>query len=64
MLENLTIVQNAGAMARHSTERQKLISENSANLDTPGYQVRDLEAFTINDQVVRRPEPLFVTIRW
>ncbi|MGF1445893.1 MAG: flagellar basal body rod protein FlgB [Pikeienuella sp.] len=45
MLENLTIVAKASAMARHAAARHKLLAENVANADTPGFRARDLRPF-------------------
>jgi flagellar basal-body rod protein FlgB len=33
----------------HLSQRQRLISQNVANADTPGYAARDLKAFTFTD---------------
>lgn len=45
MLENLTLLNLASEMARHATVRHRVISENVANADTPGYRARDLKDF-------------------
>ena len=35
----------ASALAAHATARQRLLSENVAHADTPGYRARDIAAF-------------------
>ncbi len=35
----------ASALATHATARQRLLSENIAHADTPGYRARDIEEF-------------------
>ncbi|MEO1291301.1 MAG: FlgB family protein [Pseudomonadota bacterium] len=45
MADNLTILNLASALARHSSQRHRVIAENIANADTPGYRARDVEAF-------------------
>lgn len=46
MLENLTLLNLASEMARHATARHRVIAENVANADTPGYRARDVKDFT------------------
>lgn len=46
MLENLTVIKLASAMARHAGVRHSVIAENVANADTPGYRARDVEPFS------------------
>lgn len=46
MLENLTLLRTASAMARHATTRHAVIAENIAHADTPGYRARDVEPFS------------------
>lgn len=53
MLENLTLLRTASAMARHATFRHSVIAENIANADTPGYRARDIAAFS-TDMVTTR----------
>ncbi len=50
MLENLALLDLASAMARHAATRHRVIAENVANADTPGYRARDVEDFrsTVN----------------
>lgn len=45
MLKDLTILAQASAMARHAGLRHKLVAENIANADTPGYKAKALPAF-------------------
>jgi flagellar basal-body rod protein FlgB len=45
MLENLTLLDLASEMARHATIRHRVIAENVANADTPGYRARDVKDF-------------------
>jgi len=45
MFENLTVFQTSAAMARHAGQSQALISQNVANVDTPGYIGRELPPF-------------------
>jgi flagellar basal-body rod protein FlgB len=44
-MDDLAILRMADAVARHSALRHRLISENIANADTPGYRAQDLEPF-------------------
>ena len=44
-MDDLAILRMADAVARHSALRHRLISENIANSDTPGYRAQDLEPF-------------------
>lgn len=45
MLEKLTLISQASAMARHAAARHRVIAENVANADTPGYRARDIRPF-------------------
>jgi flagellar basal-body rod protein FlgB len=45
MLENLTLLNLASGMARHATVRHRILAENVANADTPGYRAHDLKDF-------------------
>lgn len=45
MVENLSLFDLASALARHATRRHRVIAENLANADTPGYRARDVEDF-------------------
>ena len=42
---NLSILNLASALAAHAATRQRLIAENVANADTPGYRARDVADF-------------------
>ena len=44
-MDDLAILRMADAVARHSALRHRLISENIANSDTPGYRAQDIEPF-------------------
>lgn len=46
MMNDLTVLNWASAMARHAAERHKVIAENVANADTPGYRARDIDDFS------------------
>ena len=45
-MENLTIAKLASAMARHAAARHRVLAENVANADTPGFRSRDAEPFS------------------
>ena len=45
MFQNLSLFQISGKMATHATVRQRVIAENLANVDTPGYRQMDVLAF-------------------
>ena len=45
MMEELNILRMASAMARHASVRHRVIAENVANADTPGYLARDVKGF-------------------
>ena len=45
MFENIQLLRTSGLMARHATIRQKLISENIANSNSPNYTPRDVVVF-------------------
>jgi len=51
-MENLTIAKLASAMARHAAARHRVLAENVANADTPGFRSRDVEPFStlVNDR--------------
>lgn len=59
MLENLALLDLASAMARHAAARHRVIAENVANADTPGYRARDVEDFRSTVNKVS-PGPSFV----
>ena len=45
MFQDLNIFRMSHAMAVHAGRRQALLSQNMANVDTPGYRARDLTPF-------------------
>lgn len=45
MLQGIELLQLAGARMHYIQQRQSLISQNIANVDTPGYRARDLAPF-------------------
>jgi flagellar basal-body rod protein FlgB len=48
-MKDLAILQLADGLARHSAVRHRLVAENVANADTPGYRAQDVTPF---DQLV------------
>jgi flagellar basal-body rod protein FlgB len=46
MFEELNVIKVASAMARHAAVRHRVIAENVANADTPGYRARDVQEFS------------------
>ncbi|MEL7171807.1 MAG: hypothetical protein AAFN05_02430 [Pseudomonadota bacterium] len=51
MLTNLPIFDQAGGMARFASARQRIVAENLAHADNPGFRARDLPPFA---EFVRR----------
>ncbi len=45
MFNDLPILHDASARARHAAQRLAILSENVANADTPGYRAKDIEPF-------------------
>lgn len=45
MFETIQVFQMAEAMTRHAGVRQAVVAENMANVDTPGYEARDVVPF-------------------
>lgn len=45
MLTELTVFDRAGDMARFAAARQRLVAENLAHADSPGFRARDLPPF-------------------
>lgn len=45
MLEELSIVRLASAMARHAGARHRVVAQNVANADTPGYRALEVRGF-------------------
>lgn len=46
MFEKPEILSMAGALSAHAELRQRVIAENVANADTPGYRARDVADFS------------------
>ena len=46
MLEDLSLVKLASDVVRHSSMRHRVVAENVANADTPGYRARDVQDFS------------------
>lgn len=42
---NLNVLQLASGLMAHATARQRVVAENIAHADTPGYRARDLADF-------------------
>lgn len=55
-MEELTLIRMASAMARHAGARHRVIAENVANADTPGYLARDVKPFSyyVNEELTPR----------
>ena len=55
-MENLSLFELASSLARHASQRHRVIAENVANADTPGYRARDVEDFraTVNEAFTAR----------
>lgn len=45
MNSDLSVFTIASAMARHAATRHRVLAENVANADTPGYRARDIDPF-------------------
>lgn len=45
MASDLSILKMASAMAQHAALRHRVIADNLANADTPGFKARDIPAF-------------------
>ena len=56
MFEDLRMVQMASNVARHATVRHRVVAENIANADTPGYRARDVQSFAnyVNESFTAR----------
>jgi flagellar basal-body rod protein FlgB len=57
-MDDLAILRLADAVARHSATRHRIISDNIANADTPGYKAKDIEPF---QAAYERAEPMRAT---
>lgn len=55
-MAELTLTRMASALARHASARHRVIAENVANADTPGYLARDVRPFSdfVNEQLTPR----------
>jgi flagellar basal-body rod protein FlgB len=45
MFDRIETLRMASSLTAHAAERQKLIAQNVANADTPGFRARDLAGF-------------------
>ncbi|MEM9010074.1 MAG: FlgB family protein [Pseudomonadota bacterium] len=57
MFKDLAILRLAEGLASHASARQRLIAENVANADTPGYVARDLPTFSAAMVTARPTQP-------
>jgi flagellar basal-body rod protein FlgB len=57
-MDDLAILRMASGVARHSATRHRIISDNVANADTPGYRARDIEPF---QAAYERAQPMLAT---
>jgi flagellar basal-body rod protein FlgB len=55
---NATIVQLMGAQMRYQSQRQVILSQNIANIDSPGYRAQDLKPVKFEDLVQRQTHRL------
>lgn len=46
MFEKISVMRVASQMSMHATARQRIISQNIANSNTPNYEARDIESFS------------------
>ena len=51
VLDNIPLFSMLKGRLGYLTEREKLVAQNVANTDTPGYRPTDLKAFTFNDHM-------------
>jgi flagellar basal-body rod protein FlgB len=54
VLDNIPLFSMLKGRLGYLSEREKLVAQNVANTDTPGYNPTDLKAFTFNDHVSGR----------
>ncbi|MEL6365336.1 MAG: hypothetical protein AAFR11_10920 [Pseudomonadota bacterium] len=47
MLGNLALLKNASELSHYAVARHRVVGENIANADTPGFRARDLEPFSV-----------------
>jgi flagellar basal-body rod protein FlgB len=52
MLEGIDLFRLTGARMAYLAERQKVISQNIANADTPGYRAQDLPGFSFASALI------------
>lgn len=45
MMKNISLLDQASGAAAHAAKRQRVVAENIANADTPGYRARDIPDF-------------------
>ena len=65
MFENFDSFKLASSLARHASDRQKVIAHNIANADTPGYRAKDIADFASHfdkwdwaaRDITKRPSP-------
>lgn len=46
MMEELNLLKMASSLARNASVRHRVVAENIANADTPGYRARDVKPFS------------------
>ena len=46
MFNKIDLFAKTSLMAKHAVERQRLIADNIANANTPGFKARDLQPFS------------------
>jgi len=54
VLDDIPLFSMLKGRLGYLTEREKLVAQNVANTDTPGYGPKDLKPFTFNDHLNRR----------
>jgi flagellar basal-body rod protein FlgB len=54
VLDDIPLFSMLKGRLGYLTEREKLVAQNVANTDTPGYGPKDLKAFTFDDHLNRR----------
>ena len=61
MFDRIETLRMASSLTAHAAERQKLIAQNVANADTPGFRARDIadfsEVFEIAGDEMKRTRP-------
>ena len=51
MLDNIPLISMLKGRLGYLTEREKLVAQNVANVDTPGFGPKDLKSFTFDDHL-------------